>query len=94
MLINKLNWIKKIQVQSSKHASNNIGQNLSRKVAAAKRIFMSYVNLSKKSEQIQPYRGWKVAVTIKISDHSELHNKNEISNCAQTCAGMKSPHAK
>ena len=40
MPINNLNWINKIQVKSSKHASNNIGQNLSRKLAAAKRIFL------------------------------------------------------
>ena len=40
MPINKLNWINKIQVKSSKHASNNIGQNLSRKLTAAKRIFL------------------------------------------------------
>ena len=32
MPINKLNLINKIQVKSSKHASNNIGQNLSRKL--------------------------------------------------------------
>ena len=36
----KLNWINKIQVKSSKHASNNMGQNLSRKLAVAKRIFL------------------------------------------------------
>ena len=44
----KLNWIKKIQVKSSKNASNKMGQNLSRKTAAAKRIFLPYLNMSKK----------------------------------------------
>ena len=39
----KLNWIKKIQVKSSKNASNKMGQNLSRKIAAAKRIFVPYL---------------------------------------------------
>ena len=51
MLINKLNWIKKIQVKSLKNASNKMGQNLSRKTAAAKRIFLPYLNMSKKSEK-------------------------------------------
>ena len=31
MPTHKLNWIKKIQLKSSKHASNKMGQNLSRK---------------------------------------------------------------
>ena len=39
MPTHKLNWIKKIQLKSSKHASNKMGQNLSRKTAAAKCIF-------------------------------------------------------
>ena len=34
----------------------------------------------------------KVSVTIKISDHSELHNRNEKSNHAQIRAGIKSPN--
>ena len=50
MPINKLNWINKIQVKSSKHASNNIGQNLSRKLAAVKHIFLPDLNMSKNSE--------------------------------------------
>ena len=53
----KLNWKKKIQVKSSKNASNKMGQNLSRKIAAAKRIFLPYLNMSKKSEQIHAYIG-------------------------------------
>jgi hypothetical protein len=53
----KLNWIKKIQVKSSKNASNKMGQNLSRKTAAAKRIFLPYLNMSKNSEKIHAYRG-------------------------------------
>ena len=61
-----------------------MGQNLSRKTAAAKRIFLSYLNLSKNSKKRQAYRGRKVAVTVKISAHSELENNNEQSNRAQT----------
>ena len=61
-----------------------MGHNLSRKAVTAKRIFLSYLNLSKQSETIQAYRGWKVSVTVKISAHSELQNKNEESKRAQT----------
>ena len=57
MPINKLNWINKIQVKSSKHASNNIGQNLSRKLAAAKRIFPPDLRMSKNSLKNHAYRG-------------------------------------
>ena len=71
----KLNWINKIHIKSSKHALNNMGQNLSRKLAAAKRIFLPDLNMSKNSEQIQTYRGRKVAVKIKISAHSELRSR-------------------
>ena len=53
----KLNWIKKIQVKSSKNASNKMGQNLSRKTAAAKRIFLPYLTLSENSENFLLYRG-------------------------------------
>ena len=53
----KLNWIKKIQVKSSKNASNKMGQNLFRKTAAAKRIFLPYQTLSKNSENIHAHRG-------------------------------------
>ena len=42
MPTHKLNWIKKIHLKRSKHASNKMGQNLSRKTAAAKRIFLPY----------------------------------------------------
>ena len=72
----KLHWINKSQVKSSKHASNNIGQNLSRKPTAAKHIFLPDLNMSKNSENIHEYRGWKVAVTVKISAYSELQNNN------------------
>ena len=65
----KLNWIKKIQVKSSKNASNKMEQNLSRKIAVAKRIFLPDLNMSKNSEKIQKYRGRKVAVTVKILAH-------------------------
>ena len=57
MPIHKLNWINKIQVKSSKHASNKIGQNLSRKLAAAKRIFIPDLHMSTNSEKIYAYRG-------------------------------------
>ena len=57
MPINKLIWINKIQVKSSKHASNNIGQNLSRKLTAEKRIFLPDLNMSKNSEKIHAYIG-------------------------------------
>ena len=53
----KLNWINKIQVKSSKNASNKMGQNLSRKLAAAKCIFLPDLNMSKNSNKIQAYRG-------------------------------------
>ena len=51
----KLNWIKNIQVKSSKNASNKMGQNLSKKTAAAKHIFLPYLNMSKNSEKIHDY---------------------------------------
>ena len=53
----KLNWIKKIQVKSSKNESNKMGQNLSRKIAAAKRIFLPDLNMLKIYENIHAYRG-------------------------------------
>ena len=68
-----------------------MGQNLSRKTAAEKRIFMSYLNLSKNSETIQPYREWKVAAAVKVSAHLDLQNKNEKSNRAQTPCRNKIP---
>ena len=89
----KLNWIKKIQVKSSNNASNKIGQNLSRITAAAKCIFLSYLNMSKNSEIIHAYIGWKVATKVKISAHSELQNRNEKSYRAQIRAGIISPNA-
>ena len=53
----KLNWIKKIQVKGSKDASNKMGQNLSRKTAAAKRIFLPELYMSKNYDKIHSYRG-------------------------------------
>ena len=70
-----------------------MGQNLSRKTAAAKRIFLPYQTFSKNSEKNHAYRGWKVATTVQISAHSELHNRNEKSYGAQIRAGIKSPNA-
>jgi hypothetical protein len=46
-----------------------MGQNLSRKTAVAKHIFLPHLNMSKKSEKIHAYRGWKVATTVQISAH-------------------------
>ena len=57
MPTHKLNWIKNIQVKSSKNASNKMGQNLSRKTAAARHIFLPYLDMSKKYENLQAYRG-------------------------------------
>ena len=53
----KLNWIKKIQVKRSKHALNKMRQNLFRKMAAAKHIFLPYLNMSQKYENFHAYRG-------------------------------------
>ena len=47
----KLNWINKIHIKSSKNASNNMGQNLSRKLAIAKRIFHPDLAMSRNSEK-------------------------------------------
>ena len=69
-----------------------MGQNLSRKTAAAKHIFLPYLNMSKNSEKIHDYIGWKVATTVQISAHSELQNRNEKSYRAQIRAGIKSPN--
>ena len=57
MPIHKLNWFNKIQVKSSKHASNYMRHNLSRKQAAAKRIFLPDLNMSKNSGKIHTNRG-------------------------------------
>ena len=75
-LLYKHNWINKIQIKSLKHASNNIGQNLSRKLTAAKHIFLPDFHMYKNSENIHAYIGLKFAVTLKISAHLELQNKN------------------
>ena len=53
----KLNWIKNIQVKGSKNASNKMGHNLSRKTAAAKRIFLPDLCMSKNYYKIHSYRG-------------------------------------
>ena len=60
MPINKLNWINKIQIKISKHASNNIGQNLSRKLTAGKHIFLPDLNMSKNSKKNHAYRDEKL----------------------------------
>ena len=86
----KINWIKKIQIKGSKNASNKMGQNLSRKTAAAKRIFLPDLHMCKNYETIQAYRGWKFAVTFKIWAYSELHIRNKKSYRTQIRAGMKS----
>ena len=66
MSTHKLNWIKKIQLKSSKHASNKMGQNLSRKTAAAKRIFLPYLNLSKNSEKFMYTEDEKLKLQFKL----------------------------
>ena len=60
MPIRKLNWINKIQVKSSKHASNNIGQNLSKKLTAAKHIFLPDLHMSKNYEKISCIQRMKI----------------------------------
>ena len=69
-----------------------MGQNLSRKTAAAKCIFLPYLNMSKKTEKNHAYRGRKVTIIVQISAHSELHNRNEKSYRAQIRGGIKSPN--
>ena len=65
MPTHKLNWIKKIQLKSSKHASNKMGQNLSRKTAAAKHIFLPYQTLSKSPKQFLPTEDEKLQLQFK-----------------------------
>ena len=50
-----------------------MGQNLSRKTAAAKHIFLPRLNMSKKSETIHAYRGWKVLKKITLTEDEKLH---------------------
>ena len=69
MPTHKLNWIKKISTQKFKLCIKQYGTESVQKTAAEKRIFLSYLSLSKKSEKIQAYRGCKVAVTVKTSAH-------------------------
>ena len=59
----------------SKNASNNMGQNLSRKLAAAKRILVPDLSMSKNSEQIHAYIGQKFEDTVKILAHLELQDR-------------------
>ena len=65
MPTHKLNWIKKIQLKNSKHASNKMGQNLSRKTAAAKRIFLPYQTFSKNSEKFVNTEDEKLQLQFK-----------------------------
>ena len=53
-----------------------MGQDLSRKTATSKRIFLPYLNSSEKSEKSHVYRGIKVATTVQIWAQSELENEN------------------
>ena len=69
-----------------------MGQNLSRKTAAAKHIFLPDLYMSKNYDNIYAYRGWKFAVTVKIWADLELQIRNEKSYRAQIRAGMKSPN--
>ena len=52
------------------------------KNSSSKTYFYVLLKLVEKYEKIQAYIGCKVAVTVKISDHLELQNKNEKSNRA------------
>ena len=54
-----------------------MGQNLSRKLEAEKGIFLPDLTMSNNSVKIHEYRGWKVAVKVKISAHSEQQIRNE-----------------
>ena len=65
MTTHKLNWIKKIHAKSSKHASNKMGHNLSRKTAAAKRIFLPYLALSENSEKFMHTEDDKLQLQFK-----------------------------
>ena len=71
-----------------------MGQNLSRKLAAAKCIFLPDLNMSQNSEKIHAYIGCNFPVTVKVSAHLELQNSNEKSNHAQIRGGIKSLNAK
>lgn len=66
-----------------------MGQNLSRKTAAAKRIFLPNLDSSEKFVKNQAYRGWKVAASLKISTPSELQNNYEKSNSTETSCRNK-----
>ena len=65
MPTHKLIWIKNIHVKSSKHASNKMGQNLSRKTAATKRIFRPYLTLSENSEKFMHVENEKLLLQFK-----------------------------
>ena len=84
MPTHKLNWIKKIQVKSSKHASNKMGQNLSRKTAAVKRIFLLGQTFSEKFVKIRLIEDEKLQLQLKFQVNWSYRKKNEKSNSAQT----------
>ena len=64
-------------------------QNLFRKTAAEKHIFLPYLNSSEKSEKLHVYRGWKVEATVQITAQSELQIKNENQTVHRLRAGRK-----
>ena len=66
-----------------------MGHNLSRKTAAAKRIFLPYLNSSEKSEKLHVYRGWKVEATVQLTAQSELQIKIKNQTVHRLCAGRK-----
>ena len=92
MLTYKLNWIKNIQVKSSKNASNKMGQNLQKNSSTKMHLSTLLKYVEKIWKKIHAYRGWKFVATVQISAHSESPNRNEKSYHAQIRAGIKSPN--
>ena len=91
MPTHKLNWINSIVQTMHK----TIWDRIFPEKQQQQNVFSVLLKLVEKNlKKIQAYRGCKFAVTVKISAHLELQNRNEKSSRAQTCAGMKSPYAK
>ena len=57
MPTHKLNWITKIQVNSSKGCIKQNGTESVQKKAVARRIFILYLDMSNKSEKLHACRG-------------------------------------
>ena len=67
-------------------------QNLSRRTAAAKRIFLSYLNSSKFFETIQPIEDEKLQLQLKyqLIRSYKIRIKNQTVHTL--CVGIKSPN--